>query len=642
MKKRIIPCLFSLFLLASCGTKDCEKHDYGDWTVTKETKCGEAGSKERTCKACGNKDTATIVALEHDFRTAADQTGAVAATCKQKGTTITECSKCGAKSTAEVPMVSAHNFVDATDQTGAKATTCKEAGTAITECTICGEKSTRVINKTEDHTFGDWETVTPATHAAKGSKKRTCSVCNKVETADIDKLAEHEFGETAIHVDADHDLIAYDIYTCATENARKIIWNANDVSDDTKNKKYNNEDNYKIKNGGVMFGERPIGNSMNLPASQPNGGVYNEDVPGAFLEYTINLKTAMVGAQLIADMTPGQWLSQTGGLFMSDASADWTVGFTGENQICDFRYVIEVNGKEVTLDASKNIAANEATQRGWYNFPCTVDLKAGVNTIRLIKAGGWDATYYNFGVISAEGIENVIPDVSQGYEVKFEKDEHVKSITVYEDKACTVEDVGPAFYSRIDTGRKSDGGDGQISFAVEVDEGYQVKEIKQILPEGKTVYKNIKSPADTAADCGKDNVYRITKIEDNCTFSITTEEADVVYDGNKITFVLGEHVTGLEIYESKTYAAETKIEGLVAFALNEKTLKPTFEEGQVYMKIFFEEGYVIDSDAMATLLGDDIPYNKVKGPEDTKDPDGYRLTKVTKSGTVTILAKAAA
>lgn len=641
MKKRIIPCLFSLFLLASCGTKECETHDFNDWTVTKQAKCGEAGSKERTCKTCGNKEVVAIDALEHNFKNAADQTGAKQATCKEKGTIITECSLCGAKSTKEVDMITTHQFVDASDQTGAKAPSCKEAGTVITECSICGEKSTRVAEKTNDHQFGEWVEVTPATHAAKGSKKRVCSVCQKEETADIEKDPEHIFGTTATHVEADYDLIGYDIYTCETDNVRKIVWDANDVSDDTKNNKYNGEENYKTNNNGVMFGDRPIGNALTLPASSPNGGVFNKDVPGAFLEYTLNLKTAMVGAQLIADMTPGQWLSQTGGLFMSDASADWTVGYV-DGQVCDFRYVIEVNGKPVTLDASKNIAAGDATQRGWYNFPCTVDLKAGVNTIRLIKAGGWDATYYQFGVISASGVENVIPDPSEGYEVKFTKDEHVKSITVYEDKACTIEDEGPTFYSRIDTGRKSKGGDGQISFAIEVDEGYQVKEVKQVLPEGKTVYKNIKLPVDTAADCGKDNVYRITKIEADCTFSIETEEADVVYDGNKITFVLGEHVTGLEIYESKTYVADTKVEGLVAFVLNETTFKPTFEEGQVYMKIFFDEGYVIDSDAMASLLGDDIPYKNVKGPDDTKDPDGYRLTKVTKSGTVTILAKAAA
>ena len=42
------------------------EHAFGEWTVTKEATCTEAGSRERVCE-CGEKETEVIAALGHDF-----------------------------------------------------------------------------------------------------------------------------------------------------------------------------------------------------------------------------------------------------------------------------------------------------------------------------------------------------------------------------------------------------------------------------------------------------------------------------------------------------------------------------------------------------------------------------------------------
>ena len=58
-------------------------HTYGEWAITKEPTETETGSKERTCSACGNKDTGIIPVLEH-IHNVALQNG-TAATCTTAG-----------------------------------------------------------------------------------------------------------------------------------------------------------------------------------------------------------------------------------------------------------------------------------------------------------------------------------------------------------------------------------------------------------------------------------------------------------------------------------------------------------------------------------------------------------------------------
>lgn len=43
-------------------------HTWGEWRTVKEASCGVAGQRERVCSVCGAKETATIAALEHDYR----------------------------------------------------------------------------------------------------------------------------------------------------------------------------------------------------------------------------------------------------------------------------------------------------------------------------------------------------------------------------------------------------------------------------------------------------------------------------------------------------------------------------------------------------------------------------------------------
>ena len=117
-----------------------QAHTWGEWTVTKQATCTEAGSQTHTCTACGATETQPIAALGHSYK---------------------------------------HVTV---------ASTCTVAGVEYDECERCGD----VINETPlpllAHTWGAWTEVTPATCEGAGSEKRACSACGAEETQPIAAL----------------------------------------------------------------------------------------------------------------------------------------------------------------------------------------------------------------------------------------------------------------------------------------------------------------------------------------------------------------------------------------------------------------------------------------------------------------------
>ena len=78
-------------LFASCGTDSddsAHKHEFGEWTVTKEAACTSDGEKVSSC-SCGEKQTAVIPSLGHDYDSIKTEP-----TCTQEGSKIYTCAEC--------------------------------------------------------------------------------------------------------------------------------------------------------------------------------------------------------------------------------------------------------------------------------------------------------------------------------------------------------------------------------------------------------------------------------------------------------------------------------------------------------------------------------------------------------------------
>lgn len=149
-------------------------HSWGEWTVTKEATCTEAGTRVRTCSICGETETETVAALGHDD--SGEWTVVKAATCTETGIRELYCLRCGELlKTEEIPMTP-HNFGDWTIVTGA---TCTEDGERVRECKDCGKRETEVIPAL-GHTEGEWIVVKEATENEEGLKELYCTVCGEL------------------------------------------------------------------------------------------------------------------------------------------------------------------------------------------------------------------------------------------------------------------------------------------------------------------------------------------------------------------------------------------------------------------------------------------------------------------------------
>ena len=119
-------------------------HDFGEWTVTTEPSCTEAGQRQRACRRtdCGSTETEEIPAPGHSPITE----GEIAATCTESGWT-------------------AHIY-----------------------CSVCEEVLPPYQTEIPalGHDFGEWVVTKEPTCTETGLRQRSCSRCDFYEVLDIE------------------------------------------------------------------------------------------------------------------------------------------------------------------------------------------------------------------------------------------------------------------------------------------------------------------------------------------------------------------------------------------------------------------------------------------------------------------------
>ncbi|MDD5966669.1 MAG: hypothetical protein PUC28_07795 [Blautia sp.] len=156
-------------------------HSFGDWSVTKEATCTEAGEESRTCSVCGTVETKEIPAKGHTV--GKEWVTIKKATCTKEGKKVQKCTVCGEVVNTKIIKALGHEW-----ETITKEPTCTEAGEEYKKCTRCSEIKDKKTLEALGHDWSDWKTTVQPTTTSKGKQERTCKRCGTTETKEIQRL----------------------------------------------------------------------------------------------------------------------------------------------------------------------------------------------------------------------------------------------------------------------------------------------------------------------------------------------------------------------------------------------------------------------------------------------------------------------
>ena len=156
-------------------------HSFGDWSVTKEATCTEAGEESRICSVCGTVETKEIPAKGHTV--GKEWVTTKKATCTKEGKKVQKCTVCGEVVNTKTIKALGHEW-----ETITKEPTCTEAGEEYKKCTRCSEIKDKKKLEALGHDWSDWKTTVQPTTTSKGKQERTCKRCGTTETKEIQRL----------------------------------------------------------------------------------------------------------------------------------------------------------------------------------------------------------------------------------------------------------------------------------------------------------------------------------------------------------------------------------------------------------------------------------------------------------------------
>ena len=197
MRKILLVLSALALVILSFAFASCHQHEFGEWQTTVEPNCSIAGTKERICLSCQEKETAEIPVLTeggHDF---GEWQIDLKPTCLSLGTKSRDCKRCNKHEIANVEE-NKDNHASFGDWVTVTEPSCSKDGKKERVC-VCEYKETAIIPKLTEggHDFGEWAISIEPTCSEGGQRIRYCKDCNKPEAEALTPLDEggHSFGE---------------------------------------------------------------------------------------------------------------------------------------------------------------------------------------------------------------------------------------------------------------------------------------------------------------------------------------------------------------------------------------------------------------------------------------------------------------
>lgn len=183
-------------------------HDFtGEETIIDEATCTTDGSKTVKCSRCDVTTTVVLPRLGHEW---GNWTVTKDSTNTEKGTLTRTCSR-GCTETAEIP---AGNHKLVVDNENSTAATCKTEGTTVYKCenhTDCGI-TLSVTEPMLQHTVA--QRKIEASCKTEGKVEAYCTVCNDVLSTETIPVKAHNFVAQTPAVEATCTTSGYTVYKC--------------------------------------------------------------------------------------------------------------------------------------------------------------------------------------------------------------------------------------------------------------------------------------------------------------------------------------------------------------------------------------------------------------------------------------------
>lgn len=169
-------------------------HDWGEWKVTMQPTCIDAGEREHTCQRadCGKTEEEPVPATGHDW---GEWETTKVGTCTEKGEEKRTCTTCFVFETRETDYVHGKTYV--TELEGAKKPTCTEKGekVVLTWCSLCNQlvKEREIVEVPAlGHDVRDWTVTKQPTCVKEGERQGVCQRCGVTVTETVPATGIHE------------------------------------------------------------------------------------------------------------------------------------------------------------------------------------------------------------------------------------------------------------------------------------------------------------------------------------------------------------------------------------------------------------------------------------------------------------------
>ena len=255
--------------------------------------------------------------------------------------------------------------------------TCAREGEQKRECTVCHEVETRTLGMV-GHTWGDWIMIQEPTCDEPGISETTCVVCGAKERTDVAPIG-HEFTEITTAEAVNTPKMLY--FRCNRCFTYAMQWDASEYDQNATTGTIRTDTNNGFN--GINFTKVQYKNGDTSDAGTHI--IYNIFSPVSCNNLGLSFYIRTKGYPVFDN-------------YEGDTSIGYEYNDNGVLQPSTKRFGLKINDVKIPL-GNDTTGGEESGTIGWFDWPVSFKLEAGINRIELYCLGGYRPSISQFQII---------------------------------------------------------------------------------------------------------------------------------------------------------------------------------------------------------------------------------------------------